>query len=95
MYPCRECRIVELEAEVESLRRQLSAPEPPDNIVILDCYTSLDIPADRVLEQAIGELDVVLVAGETPDGSLYFASSTPKEAKTVWLLEKMKQWAMS
>lgn len=65
--------------------------ENADNIVVLDCDTRHQIPADRVLEGAVGELEIVVLCGWDWDGKLYFASSTPNDEKILWLLEKMKQ----
>lgn len=52
--------------------------------------TKLDIPADRVLEQAIDKLDGVLVIGYDKDGDLYAASSYADGGMVMWLLEHCK-----
>ena len=52
--------------------------------------TSLDIPPDRVLESAIGNLTECLVIGWDNDGQLYLASSTTCGPDVLWLIEKAK-----
>jgi hypothetical protein len=54
--------------------------------------TSLDIPAERVLQAAIdaGVTDIVL-AGYDADGTEYFASSMADGGDALWLLERCKK----
>lgn len=59
-------------------------------IVVLGCETRLDIPPDRVLEGAVGELTCVVVVGYDHDGEEYFASSTADDERILWLLERLK-----
>ena len=61
---------------------------------ILRCVTTLDIPADRVLEGAIGKLTGAVVIGWDEAGELYIATSLGAEAETLWLLEKGRQYLM-
>ena len=60
------------------------------NIINFPGITYLDLPADRILEGAAGQLERVIVIGYTPDGDEYFASSIADGADCVWLLERMK-----
>ncbi len=62
-----------------------------NNVVILPCVTRLDLPADRILEGLIGELDKVIVIGYDHDGEEYFASSMADGGDTLWLIERFKQ----
>ena len=62
-----------------------------DNVVVLDCITTLDIPSDRVLEQAIGKLESVVVFGYDKEGNEYFASSYGDGKDILWLLEMCKK----
>jgi len=62
-----------------------------DNIIPLNNITSLDLPADRVLEAAkevIG--DGVVIIGWDIDDGLYFNSSIADGAEVNWLLDKAK-----
>lgn len=52
--------------------------------------TTLDIPADRVLEQAVGRMEGVIVMGWDADGNEYFASSYADGCTVLWLLERCK-----
>jgi len=61
------------------------------DVVILDCNTKLDLPADRILENTIGKLDKVVIMGYDKDGQEYFASSVADGGEVIWLLEKMKK----
>ncbi len=63
-----------------------------DNVHILPVITSLDIPAERVLNSALAkELDRVVVMGYDKDGAEYFASSMADGADVVWLAERIKK----
>jgi hypothetical protein len=61
-------------------------------IIELDCITKLDLPPERILENAkplIGE-GVVIVGWDT-EGKLYFASSIADRGEVLWLLELAKK----
>lgn len=61
------------------------------NVVELDVVTSLDIPVERVLEQAAkAKLTEVTVVGYTEDGDFYFASSQADGGDVLWALEQAK-----
>jgi hypothetical protein len=55
----------------------------------LDIVTRLDIPPDRVLEQAKGKLEGVVLLGYDKGGE-YFASSYADGGDVLWLLERCK-----
>ena len=61
------------------------------NIVYLNMITSHDIPADRILTRALGELECVVIAGYGKDGTEYFASSLADGGDALWLLERCKK----
>ena len=61
-------------------------------VVILDCETRLDIPADRVLDAAKEDnLSVAMVIGYDPDGELVLRTTTTKAKELVWLMELAKK----
>lgn len=64
-----------------------------DNVEMLDTLTSLDIPPERILTQAIkGIADgQVVIVGQTQDGEFYFASSISDLPVVLWLLEWAKK----
>lgn len=62
----------------------------PDNVIPLNNITKLDLPPDRVLESAIGEMDAVVLIGWSKNGELYFASSIADGGEVNWLLDKAK-----
>lgn len=62
-----------------------------DKVTRLPCITTLDIPADQILESAAGKLAGVVVIGWDEEGELYFASSYGARGETLWLLEKAKR----
>ncbi len=59
-------------------------------IIPLGNITSLDLPADRILENNIGELESVILIGYHKDGSEFFASSIADGGTVLWLLERLK-----
>ncbi|MCP4184589.1 MAG: hypothetical protein GY761_14945 [Hyphomicrobiales bacterium] len=46
-----------------------------DNVIDLPVPTSLDLDPDKILQQAVGNLDSAVVIGWKKEGELYFASS--------------------
>lgn len=59
-------------------------------VIYPSIITSLDLPPDRLLEKAIGELDTVVIVGYHKDGSEYFASSVADGSVVNWLLDRCK-----
>jgi hypothetical protein len=59
-------------------------------VVELGCETTLEIPPDKVLKAAVGNLDQVLVLGYDKNGDEYFASSMPNMAHILWLMERLR-----
>lgn len=59
-------------------------------VVYLQNETTLPIPPDRILNEAIDELEDVVLVGTAKDGSLYFASSETSRARMLYLLELAK-----
>ncbi len=59
-----------------------------DNITNFPGITYLDIPPDRILDQAKGQLESVVVIGYTKDGEEYFASSVADGAEVLWVMER-------
>lgn len=61
-------------------------------VIPLGNVTSLDLPTDRVLDEAKGHCaDGVVVLGFDDDGELYFASSIADGGSVVWLMEMAKK----
>lgn len=60
-------------------------------VVVLDLVTRLDVPPDRILEAALGQLESVVIAGFKKDGSEHFASSVADGGDALWLLERCKK----
>lgn len=58
----------------------------------LDTATTLDIPANRVLEAAVGKLKTVVVIGYDDKDEIYIASSTGDRA-TIHYLAALAQKA--
>lgn len=59
-------------------------------VIPLRCVTKLDLPPDRVLEGAMGQLEGVVVIGYDKDGDEYFASTYADGGEVLWLLERLK-----
>lgn len=60
-------------------------------IVALGTVTYLDLPADRILENAVGKMQGVVVMGWDAEGDLYFASSYADGGLVLWLMEMAKK----
>ena len=61
-----------------------------DNVIPIGGITKLDIPADRILEGFVGQLDSVVIMGWTKDGEELFASSLADGGDVLWLMERFK-----
>ena len=64
-----------------------------DNFVSLNNITRLDIPVQRILDQAAENIPAdghVMVIGWDNEGDLYFSSSFSDGPEAVWLLEKAR-----
>lgn len=61
------------------------------DVVMFHGITKLDLPPDRMLEAAVGELDGVVIMGYKKDGTEYFASSYADGGTCLWLLERCKK----
>ena len=55
-----------------------------DNVVQLPVVTRLDIPVERVLNNAPRDLQSVIVIGYTADGNFYFCSSRASGPDVLW-----------
>jgi len=63
-----------------------------DNVIPLGNVTRLDVPPDRILEEAKGKFDKgVVLIGWDKDGEFTFASSIADGGTVLWLTEIMKK----
>lgn len=60
-------------------------------VVLFHGITKLNLPPDRILEGAIGELDSVVILGFDKSGEEYFATSYADGGDVLWLLERLKK----
>ena len=65
------------------------------DVIPLGGVTKLDIPADRVLDEAKGKLDKVIIVGIDKEDYHYFASSVADGGSALWLLECCKKALLS
>lgn len=65
-------------------------PEAGFNVVELGVVTKLDVPCDKLLEKAMGQLTEVVILGFDHDGKEWFASSKADAGGVVWHLERAK-----
>lgn len=61
-----------------------------DNVIRFPGVTRLNIDPDVVLQEAIGKLEGVVIAGFTKDGDEWFASSWASGSDALWALERCK-----
>jgi hypothetical protein len=57
-----------------------------DNVIPLNNITRLDLPPDRILDGAKGELDGLIILGYDKNGEEYFASTYADGGEVLWLL---------
>lgn len=60
------------------------------DVTDINCITRLDLPPDKVLEKAIGQLESVVIMGYDKEGEEVFASSIASGPEVLWLLEQCK-----
>jgi hypothetical protein len=60
------------------------------NVVQLNCVTRLDLDPDRTLENLKGQLGGFIIAGYTPEGEEFFASTYADGGDALWLVERFK-----
>lgn len=60
-------------------------------VFIFNGITKLDLPPDRILDQAKGKLQGVMVIGFDHEGEFYGASSYADGGNAIWLLEICKK----
>lgn len=65
------------------------------DVINLGGVTRLDLPPDRILEGAKGQLEGIVIMGWDKDGSQYFASSYADGMEVLWLLESCKHTLMN
>lgn len=61
------------------------------DVIPLNNVTRLDLPVDRVLEAAKGELEGAILLGYTKEGEEYFSSTYADGGMVLWLIERLKQ----
>lgn len=61
------------------------------NVVEWHGITRLDLPPDRILENAKGKLEGVVIIGFALDGAEFFASSYADGGDVLWHLERAKK----
>lgn len=78
-------------------KRKAPAKEPPNgeaDVVVAPFITTLDTPADRILEAAHGEMDVCIIIGTDKAGNDYFASNRSDAGVVIYHCERAKHKLM-
>lgn len=66
-----------------------------DNVTVLPVMTTLDLPAERVLQGAVDAgMTEVVVLGYDAKGDEYFAHSHADAGRVLWLMERFKHRLM-
>jgi len=60
-------------------------------LISIGGITKLDLPADRILESAKGQMEGVVLIGFDKQGEIYAASTYADGGTVMWLLEMCKQ----
>lgn len=61
------------------------------NVKVLNMLTKLDIPPDRLLINAIGNMEDVVIIGWDKNNEFYFSSSQANGGDILWLIELAKK----
>lgn len=64
------------------------------DVITFPGITKLGTDPDLILEQALGQLESVVVCGFDKDGNQYFGSSVADGANALWHLERAKHALM-
>jgi len=64
------------------------------NVVEIGIVTTQDADPDKVLTQAMGKLDTVIIMGYDKDGEEYFASNKSEGSLITWLMDRLKHRLM-
>ncbi len=64
------------------------------NIIYLNVSTTLDIPPDKILEDAIGKLESVFLIGRDKNGELVIAASLASKSDNLWDIEQAKKFLL-
>lgn len=84
------------EGDLLELQLKASIEKPSqdatENIIPLGGVTKLNLPTDRVLDEAKGRCSKgVIILGYDDDGEFYFASSIADGGSVIWLMEMAKK----
>lgn len=60
-------------------------------LIPLNIETRLDVDPDRVLKEALGKMDGVVLLGWDTEGEVYLASSYADGGTVLWLVELLKR----
>ena len=84
-------QVCEWGLRIKAISRQI---KNMGKVIPLGNVTRLDLPPDRILEGAKGQLEGVVVMGWNKNGNQYFASSYASGAEVLWLIETCKKALM-
>jgi hypothetical protein len=60
-------------------------------LIPLNIATRLDVDPNRVLSEAIGKMEGVVLMGWDTEGEIYLASSYADGGTVLWLVEQLKR----
>lgn len=63
-------------------------------VIPLGNVTRLDLPPDKILKAAIGQMEGVVIIGYDKEGFHYFGSTYADGGEVLWLLEACKKSLM-
>ncbi len=62
-----------------------------NNVIDLPVWTTLDLNADRTLENLKGKLESFCIAGYDKDGNEFFSATFGDKREILWLLKRFEQ----
>ena len=86
--------VINLDQSKRVKRRKKRPSKCGAEVIIAPVITKLNIPADRILQAAIGEMDECVIIGTDKDGNDYFASNRSDAGTVIYHCERAKHRLM-
>ena len=82
--------VILIDDQMASKQQSQSRQHMTDNVIPIGGLTKLDIPIDRVLSEAKGILQDVIIIGYDKEGNQYNASTIADGGEILWMIEQFK-----
>lgn len=72
----------------------INTREVVDNVVELNTITTLDIPAQRIIDALPDDMEDIVIVGYDSDGELILASNKASGGDVLWLIKSAEKLMM-